>query len=257
MRTDLPLVLALAAKANAFLGGSEARMEVLAGHPAFARLHELTFMRQTGLAGELVADSSVPWFRRLKKDGVPVVRPVLTGMRLDKGADAVWGLLTDGDRGLELWSPAISLRFNGHSDLQPLRLTMTSGRFDRWSIKPLPSVDGASDDLRIALEGAKSQLEAGAQSVAANAVGKFLSLHLMDSPELSGELATVAPDILPCALPLFASAARCLTLLETTGWLTASDETARDFAEPLWVATRTALETSASAAHLREGVASA
>ncbi|RYG25423.1 hypothetical protein EON82_07205 [bacterium] len=257
MRTDLPLVLALAAKANAFFGGSDARMELLAGHPAFARIHELTFMRQTGASSDLVADASVPWFRRLKKEGVPVVRPILTGMRLDKGADSAWGLLTDSDRGLELWTPAMGVRFNGHSDLQPLRLTMTATRFDRWSVKPLPSLDGASDGLRTALEDAKLQLEQGAQSVAANAVGKFLSLHLMESPELSGELACLAPDIEMCCLPLFASAVRCLTLLETTGWLSASDETARAFAEPLWVATRTALESSVSAAHLRETAASA
>ena len=257
MRTDLPLVLALAAKANAFLSGSELRMEVLAGHPAFVRLHELTFMRQTGPTGELVADASVPWFRRLKKEGVPVVRPALAGMRLEKGADSAWGLLTDSDRGLELWSPAMGVRFNGHSDLQPLRLTMTAARFDRWSVNPLPSLECASDYLRAALEDAKRQLEEGAQSVAANAVGKFLSLHLKESPELSGELACIAPDLHSCCLPLFASAARCLTLLETTGWLSASDETARAFAEPLWIATRTALESSVSAAHLRESVASA
>jgi hypothetical protein len=257
MRTDLPLVLALAAKANAFLGGSDARMEVLAGHPAFARLHELTFMRQTGLGGELVGEGSLPWFRRMKKEGVAQVRPVLTGMRLDKGADTPWGLLTDGDRGLELWSPVISLRFNGHSDQQPLRLMMNSGRFDRWSIKPLPAVHEASEQLRSALEGAKSQLEQGAQSVAANAVGKFLSLHLMESPDFSGELACLGPDIEPCSIPLFASAVRCLTLLETTGWLSASDETARTFAEPLWGATRTALETTVLSAHLRESVPSA
>lgn len=237
-------MLALAAKANAFFRGSTARLEVLAGHPAFARFHDLCFVRQTGLGGEMVADASVPWFRRLKNEGVAKIRPSLAGMKMDKTTDVSWGLLSEGDRGLELWSPGIGRRFEGHGDLQPLRLTMTSGRFDRWSMKPPLSIDEASNELQIALEGAKAHLEAENQTVAANAVGKFLALHQAGSPEISGGLECIAGDLAPCAQPLFASAARCLNLLETTGWLTAGDDSARVFAEPLWTATRLALETA-------------
>ncbi len=244
MRTDLPIVLALAAKANAFFRGSNVRLEVLAGHPAFARVHDLTFVRQTGLGGEMVADASLPWFRRLKNEGVNRIRPTLAAMKMDRTADGAWGLLSEGDRGLELWTPGVGRRFEGHDDLQPLRLTLTSGRFDRWSMKPPMSVDESSENLQAALSAAKLHLEQEGQSIAANAVGKFLSLHESGSTEVSGTLESLVADLDKCAVPLFASAARCLALLETTGWLTAKDDSARVFAEPLWSATRLALETT-------------
>jgi hypothetical protein len=244
MRTDLPIVLALAAKANAFFRGSNVRLEVLAGHPAFARVHDLTFVRQTGLGGEMVADAGLPWFRRLKNEGVNRIRPTLAAMKMDRSADGPWGLLSEGDRGLELWTPGIGRRFEGHDDLQPLRLTLTSGRFDRWSMKPPLSVDEASSHLQVALKLAQEHLEREGQTIAGNAVGKYLSLHEAESPELSGDLECIVPDIAVCAVPLFASAARCLSLLEATGWLTSKEDSARVFAEPLWSATRVALETT-------------
>lgn len=244
MRTDLNLVLALASKANAFYRGATGRMEVLAGHPAFARFHDIAFVRQTGLGGDMVADASVPWFRRLRNEGVGRVQLSLAGMRLDKSPDSPWGILSEGDRGLELWTPSIGRRFQGHDDQQPFRLTMTSGRFDRWSMRPPLSIDDASANLLQALENAKASLEESGQTMAGSAVGKFLNLHLVESPDASGELASILPDIDPCAVPLYASASRVLTLIATTGWMTASDDAARALAEPLWAATRVALETS-------------
>ena len=244
MRTDLTLVLALAARANAFNRGGTGRMEVLAGHPAFARFHDLAFVRQTGLGGEIVAEGSLPWFRRLRNESVGHVRPSLGGLRLDKTTDSPWGLLTEGDRGLEVWTPGIGRRFQGHDDQQPLRLTMTSSRFDRWSLKPPLSVEDATEGLRAALEAAKLLLEEDGQTVASVAVGKFLGLHAMESPEVVGDLASVAADLEPCSSALFASGARVLNLLETTGWATASDESARTLAGPLWTAARLALETA-------------
>lgn len=244
MRTDLFPVLALAAKANAFFRGATGRMEVLAGHPAFSRFYDLAFVRQTGLGGEIVAEASVPWFRRMRNEGIGRVRPMLAGMRMDKSADAPWGLLSEGDRGLEIWTPSIGRRFEGHNDLQPLRLTMTSGRFDRWSLKAPLDVEEASEGLLRALEVAAARLQESGQGIAANAVGKFLSLHRMGSPDLAGDPAAIALDLQPCAVPLFASGARLLNLIETTGWLTASDDSARALAEPLWAATRLALETA-------------
>ncbi len=241
---DLPLALALSARANAFFRGATGRMEVLAGHAAFARFHDLAFVRQTGLGGDLVAEGSVPWFRRLRNEGVARVLPTLSGMRLDKGADAPWGLITEGDRGLELWSPNVGRRFQGHDDLQPYRVTMTSSRFDRWSMKAPITVEEASVGLFDALVAAKAHLETGGQTLAATAVGKFLGLHEIESPDMAGDLAPVAADLLPCARALFASGARVFALIETTGWMSATDESARALAEPLWNATRIALETA-------------
>ena len=244
MRSEFFPVLGLAARANAFLRGAPGRMEVLAGHPSFVRFHDLAFMRQTGMGLDIVAEGSLPWFRKLRNEGVPRVRPLTAGMALEKGGDAEWGILSEGDRGLEMWAPSVGRRFRGHDDAQPLRLTITSGRFDRWSLKPPLSVEDASQALLAALEGAKAHLEGHGQSVAASAVGKFLNLHLMESPELSGELVGIATDVAPCSLPLFASASRVLTLIETTGWMHAVDDSARALAGPLWSATRAALETA-------------
>ena len=244
MRTDLTLVLALAARANAFMRGATGRMEVLAGHPSFSRFHDLSFVRQTGLGGEIVAEGSLPWFRRLRNEGIGRVRPSISGMRFDKGTDAPWGLLTEGDRGLEIWTAGIGRRFEGHDDLQPLRLTMTSGRFDRWSLKPPLKVDEASESLLDALSSAREQFEQAGQSVAASAVGKFITLHQIECPDMVGDLAPLAGDLEPCSRPLFASGARLLALLETTGWLSATDDVTREVVEPLWKATRESLETA-------------
>lgn len=219
-------------------------MEVLAGHPIFARCHDLAFVRQTGLGGEIIAEGSVPWFRRLRNEGVAHVRPTLAGVRLDKGTEPTWGLLTEGDRGLEVWSIGVGRRFQGHDDMQPLRLTMTSGRFDRWSLKAPLSVEEASEGVNGALLATKAHLEASGQCGAATAVGKFLNLHQLESPEVQGDLAALLPDLNPCCKPLFASGVRILTLLETTGWATASDDAARALAEPLWNAAKLALETA-------------
>ena len=243
MRLDLPLTLALAARANAFFRGETGRMEVLAGHPAFVRFNDLAFVRQTGLGGEIVAEGSLPWYRRLRNEGIARVHPTLAGLRLDKALDAPWGLLTEGDRGLELWSVGVGRRFQGHDDLQPYRATFTSGRFDRWAMKPPVSVNEAGVDLCRALAVAKDHLEAEEQSLAASAVGKFLALHEMECPDLTGDLACVVADLLPCARALFASGARVLALIETTGWM-AGDESSRAVAAPLWAAARTALETA-------------
>ena len=244
MRTDLTLVLALAARGNAFLRGANGRMEVLAGHPSFARFHDLAFVRQTGLGGEIVAEGSLPWFRRVRNEGIGRIRPSLAGLRFDKGTDSPWGLLTEGDRGLEIWVPGVGRRFNGHDDLQPLRLTMTSGRFDRWSLKAPLSVDDASDALSFALASAKTFFEESEHTVAASAIGKFQALHTVACPDVAGELSTLASDLDPCALPLFASGARLLTFLETTGLLVTGDEEVRKIVAPLWSATREALESA-------------
>ena len=244
MRTDLTLVLALAARGNAFLRGATGRMEVLAGHPAFARFHDLAFVRQTGLGGEIVAEGSLPWFRRVRNEGIGRIRPSLAGLRFDKGTDSPWGLLSEGDRGLEIWVPGVGRRFNGHDDLQPLRLTMTSGRFDRWSLKAPLSVDEAGDALTLALVTAKALFEESEQWVAASAIGKFQALHTMACPDVNGELATVASDLDSCALPLFASGARLLTLLTASGMLVSNDEAVRKIVDPLWSATREALESA-------------
>ncbi len=219
-------------------------MEVLAGHPAFARFHELAFVRQTGLGGEVISDTSLPWFRRIKNEGSDRVRLHLAGMRADKTADEPWGLLTDGDRGLEIWTPALGRRFHGHDDAMPLRLTMASSRYNRWSLIQPISVEQASSNLIQALEATAACLQEGGQGAAANVVGKFLSLHREERHDLTGDLAPIAADLEPCSVALFASGARVLSLVETTGWLGAADPDARALGEPLWTAARIAIETA-------------
>ena len=244
MRSDFPPVLALAAKANAFMRDAPGRMEVLAGHPAFARFHDLGFVRPTNVGVNIFAEGSLPWFRKLRNEGVARVRPYLAGMRLDKGSDAVWGLLSEGERGLEIWSPNVGRRFQGHGDLQPLRLTMSSGRFDRWSLKELLSVEEASHALGLALEDARARLDAQDRPLAARMVEELLDLHALESPAGSGDLACVVPDLTRCAMPLFVSAARVLAAIDAAEWNEAADGSARSVGEPLWSAARVALETA-------------
>ena len=96
---------------------------------------------------------------------------------------------------------------------------MTSGRFDRWSLKPPLSVEEAGERLLAALSVARETLEGTGQTAVASAMKKFENLHRMECPDTTGELLPILGDLQPCAIPLFSSAARLLTLLETTGWL--------------------------------------
>lgn len=138
MRADVFQAVALCSHANAFLSGSTERLPELLGNSTFSPVHEVVFER-TGngkLASGVVADSPGPWLRRLSKEGVEKLRLNLASCPFDPLVmpHEPWGLLSDGDVGVEIWQPTWRKRIRTHSDESPWRVSYSSARATRWNV---------------------------------------------------------------------------------------------------------------------------
>lgn len=149
MRSDVLQVLALSAHGSQFLRGADDRApELLISNSTFAAVHAVEFRREgDGLQGGTIAEGVAPWLRRLRKEGVTYVRPLLPVKPSPSEGDPVWGLLTDGDRGLEIWRPEWRKRFAGRDDAKPNRVTYFGARYTRWLLPCLPLTADAVADL--------------------------------------------------------------------------------------------------------------
>jgi hypothetical protein len=156
MRADVFQAVALSCHANAYLAHGGENCPEFNQHSTFASIHEIDFDRIAGgkLGSGLVADAAGPWFRRLKKEGVERVgislqscpfNPLLT-------PSDPWGILTDGDVGVEIWTPSWRKRIRGHGDTSPWRVSYTATRAGRW-VTTLPHGVGDMERLlRLALQ---------------------------------------------------------------------------------------------------------
>lgn len=126
---------------------------MLGFHSTFRSVHEMQFVRKGDLHGGLVADSVAPWLRRLKKENVDTVRLLLSGVPISERdtPDELWGVATDGDRGLEIWCPTWKSRVRGHSDPSPHSVIYHSERSNRFGLFTRYDSDQAWDKLKIAL----------------------------------------------------------------------------------------------------------
>ena len=107
MRAEILQIVALSSHSAPFLRGSLATApELFPAHLAFRNVQSLDFMRGTNSSG-VVAESVAPWLRRLASEGVLALTATLTGAPITHHLPATqpWGLVADGDRGLELWQP--------------------------------------------------------------------------------------------------------------------------------------------------------
>lgn len=135
MRADVEQILALSTHAAAYIGSGMKVPELSSYNLAFAKVHELQFVRAGSLHGGLVANCVAPWIRRLEAEGVVMVRPFLGSVGMvASSADPEFGILTDGDRGIELWRPVWKGRIRGYEDERPYRVIYTGERIARWSV---------------------------------------------------------------------------------------------------------------------------
>lgn len=149
MRADVQQVITLAYHAAASVLTGETGPEMLSHSEAFGKVHEVEFVRAGSLHGGKVAESVSPWFRRLRAEGVVIVRPLLGALSLQTSPNDShpWGVLTDGDRGIELWRPTWKSRIAGYSDERPYRVSYLGDRIARWSVPPAPGIEPSRVNL--------------------------------------------------------------------------------------------------------------
>ncbi len=137
MRADVFQAVALCCHSNAYLAGEDDRPPDLLPSSPFAMAHEIVFERSaTGkLAAGVVADAIGPWLRRLAKEGVEKLELNLAGCPFDPRSSTPepWGVLTDGDLGVEIWQPVWKKRIRTHSDPAPWRVCYLASRASRWN----------------------------------------------------------------------------------------------------------------------------
>lgn len=149
MRADVQQVITLAYHAAASVITGETGPEMLSHSEAFGKVHAVEFVRAGALHGGKVAESVSPWFRRLRAEGVVMVRPLLGPLSIQTTpADShAWGVLTDGDRGIELWRPTWKSRIAGYSDERPYRVSYLGDRIARWNVPPAPNAEESRSKL--------------------------------------------------------------------------------------------------------------
>lgn len=150
---------------------SERGLELLGNHSLFRNVFELKFERGgkvTPYASGLVATGTGPWLRKLQSEGVVRLRLCLQGCAFGPTgqAETPWGVLTDGDVGLELWQPTWKGRFARFTEATMWNVVYRSSRFNRWSLIAPPSPQQAFHALRDALDqAAKAAVAIGAADV--------------------------------------------------------------------------------------------
>lgn len=150
MRADVFQAVALCCHANAYLAGQSEVAPELISNTTLHPVHELLFERAaTGkLASGIVADATAPWLKRLAKEGVERLGITLSGCSFDPSAPTTepWGILSDGDVGVEIWQPYWKKRFRVQGDASPWRVTYTAHRASRWNLQ---SSYGFADTARL------------------------------------------------------------------------------------------------------------
>jgi hypothetical protein len=139
MRADVFQVVALCCHADAYLTGRTDRIPELLSNTTFGPVHEVLFERPGNgrLAGGVVADAPGPWMRRLEKESVERLAISLSTCPFDPlvNPSGPWGILTDGDVGVEIWQPTWRKRIRTHSDMSPWRVSYSSTRATRWIVQ--------------------------------------------------------------------------------------------------------------------------
>ncbi|HTQ11170.1 MAG TPA: hypothetical protein VMI31_13970 [Fimbriimonadaceae bacterium] len=246
MRADVLQAVAIACHSCAFLAGESARPPEILSGTSFGEVHEIQFERKANgkLAPGVIADSIGPWLKKLAKEGV-IRLEVSLAICPWNPFDAIsepWGILTDGDVGVEVWQPAWKKRIRSHSDPAPWGVMYSASRSGRWAVHAAYSLCDASKLLRSAV----------AQTSSSH---PLLAALQGDSPPSS--------DVFPATWPaerrgIGGLAARTLTLLRSEEWARVlfsgglSPAAYESVSRRLWAAAIMALEASAN---LRESAA--
>lgn len=231
--------------ANTYLTGESERAPEFLTNSTFAPVHEVVFER-TGtskLASGIVADAPGPWLRRLNKEGVARLGLSLMSCPFDPlvTPSEPWGVLTDGDVGVEIWQPTWRKRIRSHGDASPWHVTYVSTRASRWSVQTPLGIADSDKLLKSLIVQAANEFPAF-RSVFDSAESQFADLLTMEwSPE-HRELAELAA--------LIGSLVRSETWAKVAQNREMTPEDHSVVSQKLWKASLMALETSAKSGYL-------
>lgn len=168
MGLDILQVAALAAHGNKYLASGEERPhELRLTNPAFKVAKSIDFERRgQGSLSRLYEESS-SFLRVMRAEGVPQFRPFFantTPSHTRQPDETIFGLLVDGERGLELWRPTWRAKMEDGRDTSPWLVTYLAERFSRHALEEPPTPEEAAAQLENALKLTGSIYGYGAES---------------------------------------------------------------------------------------------
>ncbi len=250
---DVLQVFATCLHSRPFLSGEvEKPPELFGVHSTYKPVHTLSFARAGGhsVDGPL-AERVAPWLRKLKHEDVAILRPLLTPCAYHSQTDEAipWGIVSDGDRGFELWQPMWKARVLGRDDASPFKVVYTGARYSRWSV--IPPAPVAESDLRLGdcLSRLQEFLESSTDRTLKAAARQCLEAHHTHRLEVPGMNDFIPEGLDGGIAALAASAARTFKLL-TSPVLTAQmplSEPPAPIVSEVWTEAMRCFESAAAA----------
>jgi hypothetical protein len=194
--------------------------ELRVTNSTFKQVCEVGFERR-GIAANYGSEGVSPWLKRIRHEGVDRLALLFKNCEPDaKAQSSAWGILTDSERGLELWQPSWRKRLGSHPhDLTPWLVVYSGERFNRWNLKPPAPVEVAAEGLVQSLE---ELIKACQRGQVAGKLKQPLTWCLDQHRQQNVEM-MVAPDLCPSQFPvplqaLVASALRAMHLMSNPAW---------------------------------------
>lgn len=133
MRADLLQSVSIACYGNAYLASGEDRApEVSPGNPAFRNIATIGFERGgEGLFKGKIAENIAPWLKRMQRESADELKLYIESVPIDPKLPANFGITTDGDAGLELWTPYWSPKVMTVANCHAARISYVSSRHSR------------------------------------------------------------------------------------------------------------------------------
>jgi len=219
---DVLQAFAVCAYGNRFLQDStiDRPSEMRVQHSTFKTVIEVGFERK-GIGANYGSEGVAPWLKRMRHEGVERLSILVAGCEPEtKGQTAPWGILSDSERGLELWQPLWRKRMNTHPhDLTPWLVVYSGDRFNRWNLTPPAPLEAAHTRISSTLESLLMGCQRGNfSSQLKQPLTRCLELHNQGDTQVM-----VTPDLCPPGFPpelqaLVASAVRITVLAKSPLW---------------------------------------
>lgn len=251
MKADLLQALTICTHGNAFLRSDDGRPPELLAISPFASTKEIEFRRVgTSPAPQLVADSVAPWFRKLQTEGVIHLRLHAAPLLMDPRAltTEAWGVATEGNRGVELWTPYWRTRINHAQDPRPHIISYTGERVSRWLLPAPHPIEEVRPQLIHQLDVTISSIQAVGANHAAIPLVHCRSLSQHGNTSLRSHREVFPDSIDDSRKRLAAEAIRIAQTLNATAWLDLIeplDETVKEQIQELWKVVLMAFEAVA------------
>jgi hypothetical protein len=251
MRLDVLQAFALCSHGQPFLRDATDRQpEVLRQNPAYRSVYELAFERTgRGLQAGSVGEGSGPWLRRLKSEDVTALRLHLQPCGFTQATDAgEWGIISDGNRGTELWHPQTKARFMGRNDATPHQVVFVSTRFSRWNMPQTMTLSGAAQRLALAVDEGLKMLRSYGNTSLLIALEHSYEMSVLGRTGSSPDEEVIHPDAPVEAQQLYHCALRVAKVTLEPGWPKAgADENVSCARKNLWSAAMASFEAAAAA----------